>query len=133
MGYLHHGGYLFVVDRPNDMILPGREPAYSNEVENARYRHGDLQEVAVLGIPDERWGEAVTAVVNLRPGSTVTGDELREHTRELIAGYKVPRTVHIIDQPLPKSGAGKHQTSPQRGELATRPRPALGDSAEDPA
>src|SRR3546814_6878073 len=90
MGYVDNGGYLSVVDRLKDMIITGGENVYSTEVENALYRHGDVQEVAVLGIPDERWGEAVTAVVNLRPGSTVTVDELREHTRELIAGSKVP-------------------------------------------
>src|SRR3546814_18999178 len=93
MGYVDNGGYLFVVDRLKDMIITGGENVYSTEVENALYRHGDVQEVAVLGIPDERWGEAVTAVVNLRPGSTVPGDELREHTRDLLAGYKVQRTV----------------------------------------
>src|SRR3546814_15787418 len=78
MGYVDNGGYLFVVDRLKDMIITGGENVYSTEVENALYRHGDVQEVAVLGITDDRWGESVTAVVNLRPGRPVTGAPLRD-------------------------------------------------------
>ncbi|WP_068402122.1 long-chain-fatty-acid--CoA ligase [Kribbia dieselivorans] len=107
MGYVDEGGYVFVVDRLKDMIISGGENVYSTEVENALYRHADVQEVAVFGVPDEQWGEAVHAAVTLRPGSVASAQELRDHTRELIAGYKVPRVVHLIDQPLPKSGAGK--------------------------
>lgn len=107
MAYVDDGGYLYVVDRLKDMIITGGENVYSTEVENALHRHPDVQEVAVVGVPDPQWGEAVLAVVHLRPGSTTTADNLRQHARELIAGYKVPRIVHLVDEPLPKSGAGK--------------------------
>lgn len=107
MGYMDDGGYLYVVDRLKDMIISGGENVYSTEVENALYRHPDVLEVAVFGIPDSQWGEAVHAAVVLRESATTTEDELRSHTRELIAGFKVPRVVHILDGALPKSGAGK--------------------------
>lgn len=106
MGYLDDAGYLYVVDRLKDMIISGGENVYSTEVENAIYRHADVLEVAVFGIPDDQWGEAVHASVVLRPSASTTADELREHTRTLLAGFKVPRVVHIINE-LPKSGAGK--------------------------
>ncbi|WP_038169211.1 long-chain-fatty-acid--CoA ligase [Tomitella biformata] len=107
MGYLDQGGYLFVVDRLKDMIISGGENVYSTEVENALYRHPDVLEVAVFGLLDERWGEAVHAAVCLRESATTTPEELAAHTRELIAGFKVPRVIHILDAALPKSGAGK--------------------------
>ncbi|WP_235739114.1 long-chain-fatty-acid--CoA ligase [Nocardioides alcanivorans] len=119
MGYVDEGGYVFVVDRLKDMIITGGENVYSTEVENALYRHGDVQEVAVVGVPDEQWGEAVHAVVHPRPGSTVTAEDLRNHARELIAGYKVPRVVHIAAEPLPKSGAGKILKRNLREELSS--------------
>ena len=118
MGYQDESGYLFVVDRLKDMIISGGENVYSTEVENALYRHRDVEEVAVFGLPDERWGEAVVAAVRLRPGSTATVEELREHTRGLIAGFKVPRTIYLRDQPLPKSGAGKILKRSLREEFA---------------
>ncbi|MFD6860458.1 long-chain-fatty-acid--CoA ligase [Rhodococcus sp. NPDC060086] len=107
MGYMDEDGYLYVVDRLKDMIISGGENVYSTEVENSLYRHPDVLEVAVFGIPDPRWGEAVHAAVVLRESAKTTEDELRSHTRELIAGFKVPRVVHILDGALPKSGAGK--------------------------
>ncbi|WP_040801022.1 long-chain-fatty-acid--CoA ligase [Nocardia higoensis] len=107
MGYLDQGGYLYVVDRLKDMIISGGENVYSTEVENALYRHPDVLEVAVFGAPDSQWGEAVHAAVVLRGSSTTTAEALRTHTRELIAGFKVPRVVHLLDGALPKSGAGK--------------------------
>ena len=119
MAYVDEDGYVFVVDRLKDMIITGGENVYSTEVENALYRHPDVQEVAVVGIPDPQWGEAVHAVVQLRSATTTTAEDLREHTRELIAGYKVPRTVHIIGEPLPKSGAGKILKRNLRDHYAT--------------
>lgn len=107
MGYQDEAGYLYVVDRLKDMIISGGENVYSTEVENALYRHSDVEEVAVFGLPDEQWGEAVHAAVRLRPGSATTADMLRDHARDAIAGFKVPREIHLVDQPLPKSGAGK--------------------------
>jgi long-chain acyl-CoA synthetase len=100
-------GYLYLVDRLKDMIISGGENVYSVEVESALGEHPAVAEAAVFGVPHERWGEAVHAVVALRPGHAATPDELIEHCRSLIAGYKLPRTIEIRDEPLPKSGAGK--------------------------
>ncbi len=105
LGYLDEAGYLFLVDRAKDMIVSGGENVYSAEVENALYSHPAVVEAAVFGVPDERFGEAVHAVVQTR--SEVTGDELVAHCRLTIAGYKVPRGVELRTDPLPKSGAGK--------------------------
>jgi long-chain acyl-CoA synthetase len=80
---------------------------YSVEVEDALYRHAAIAEAAVFGVPDERWGEAVHAIVVLHPGMAVTADELRAHCRDLIAGYKVPKVIELSADPLPKSGPGK--------------------------
>ena len=105
LGYLDEAGYLFLVDRAKDMIVSGGENVYSAEVENALYSHPAVVEAAVFGVPDERFGEAVHAVVQTR--TEVTGDELVAHCRLTIAGYKVPRGVDLRGEPLPKSGAGK--------------------------
>jgi long-chain acyl-CoA synthetase len=107
LGYLNDRHYLFVVDRAKDMIVSGAENVYSVEVEDALYRHPSVAEVAVFGVPDEKWGEAVHAIVVLHPGTAVSNDELKAHCRELIAGYKVPKTIEITMEPLPKSGPGK--------------------------
>jgi long-chain acyl-CoA synthetase len=100
-------GYLYLVDRLKDMIITGGENVYSVEVETALAEHPAVAEAAVFGVPDPRWGEAVHAVVALRPGRSASDVELIEHCRALIAGYKLPRTIEVRDQPLPKSGAGK--------------------------
>lgn len=104
--YMDDDGYVFIVDRLKDMIVTGGENVYSAEVENALARHPAVASCAVIGLPDERWGERVHAVVVLRQGATVEPDELREHCRGLIAGYKVPRGVDIAGT-LPVSAAGK--------------------------
>src|SRR5262249_59935084 len=105
LGRLDHDGYLYLVDRAKDMIVSGGENVYSTEVEDVLYRHEAVLEAAVFGIPDERWGEAVHAVVV--PRGDVTPDELVAHCRASIAGYKVPKTIELRAEPLPKSGAGK--------------------------
>jgi long-chain acyl-CoA synthetase len=107
LGYLDERSYLFVVDRAKDMIVSGAENVYSVEVEDALYRHPAVAEAAVFGVPDERWGEAVHAIVVPHAGVAVTGEALRAHCRELIAGYKVPKVIEISTEPLPKSGPGK--------------------------
>ena len=106
-GYLDAEGYLFLVDRVKDMIVTGGENVYSIEVENAIASHPAVAQVAVIGIPDDTWGEAVHAVVVPREGATVTGEEITEHARGTIAGYKVPKSVEIRNEPLPLSGAMK--------------------------
>ena len=100
-------GYLYMVDRAKDMIITGGENVYSIEVEAVLSEHRDVLEAAVFGIPDARWGEAVHAVVTVGPGSSVGVEELVAHTRRRIAGFKVPRSIELRAEPLPKSGAGK--------------------------
>lgn len=109
VAYRDAGGYLFVVDRAKDMIISGGENIYTSEVENAVYLHPSVAEAAVFGIPHENFGETVHAEVVLKPGASLTAEELIEHCRAHIAGYKLPRSVAVRtpEEPLPKSGAGK--------------------------
>ncbi|MGE3073377.1 MAG: long-chain-fatty-acid--CoA ligase [Dehalococcoidia bacterium] len=114
-GYMHTGdlatideeNFIFIVDRAKDMIVSGGENVYCAEVENALYEHPDVLEAAVLGIPDERWGEAVLAIVVPKENSNPSEGEMIEHCRGLIAGYKCPKKVVFQKDPLPKSGPGK--------------------------
>ncbi len=105
LGYADEDSYIYLVDRAKDMIVTGGENIYSTEVENALSSHPAVEEVAVFGVPDPRWGEAVYAVVVCR--TDVTPDELIEHCRTRIAGFKVPRHIELRTDPLPKSAAGK--------------------------
>jgi long-chain acyl-CoA synthetase len=105
LGYMDEQAYVYLVDRAKDMIVTGGENVYSTEVEDVLYRHPAVLEAAVFAVPDERWGEAVHAVVVLRAAATEA--ELIEHCRGAIAGYKVPKRLVLRDEPLPKSGAGK--------------------------
>ncbi|MEY2581021.1 MAG: hypothetical protein QOE09_870 [Ilumatobacteraceae bacterium] len=107
LGYLNDRNFLFVVDRAKDMIVSGGENVYSVEVEDALYRHPAVSEAAVFGVPDDRWGEAVHAIVVIEAGIDVATEDLRAHCRALIAGYKVPKVIEISTEPLPKSGPGK--------------------------
>ena len=105
--YMDEEGFVFVVDRLKDMIISGGENVYSAEVENAISTIPGVAEVAVIGVPDERWGERVHAIVVPKQGSALTADAVMEHCRGQIAGYKCPRSVDFRDTPLPLSGAGK--------------------------
>ena len=113
-GWMHTGdggrmdeqGYVFVVDRIKDMIVSGGENVYSAEVENAVAQHPAVAACAVIGVPDDEWGERVHAVVVLQPGAALSLEELRDHTKALIAGYKAPRSLEVVEA-LPLSGAGK--------------------------
>jgi long-chain acyl-CoA synthetase len=100
-------GFVFIVDRLKDMIISGGENVYSAEVENAISLMPEVGEVAVIGVPDERWGERVHAIIVPRQGIALTPEQVLEHCRAQIAGYKCPRSVDFRDQPLPLSGAGK--------------------------
>ena len=106
-GYMDEHGFVYVVDRVKDMIISGGENVYSVEVENAVTQHPAVAQCAIVGIPDERWGEQVHAVVVLRSGAQVSAAELIEFCKARIAGYKCPRSVDIRESPLPLSGAGK--------------------------
>jgi long-chain acyl-CoA synthetase len=107
LGYQDEEGFLFLVDRSKDMIVTGGENVYSAEVEEALYRHPAVAEAAVIAIPHERWGEAVHAVVTVASGTTVSPEELTSHCSTLIAGYKVPKSVDIRVDPLPRTAVGK--------------------------
>jgi long-chain acyl-CoA synthetase len=106
-GYLDEEGFLFISDRMKDMIVTGGENVYSIEVENALYLHPAVESCAVIGIPSEKWGEEVHAVVVLAEGQQVSDEELIRHCHKLIAGYKCPRSISYSEEPLPLSGAGK--------------------------
>jgi acyl-CoA synthetase (AMP-forming)/AMP-acid ligase II len=106
-GYFDDKGYLFIVDRVKDMVVTGGENVFTTEVENAVISHDAIMDVAVIGIPHAEWGEAVHAIVVLHEGHSVTEEELIVHCRELIAGYKLPKSVTFRGEPLPLSGAGK--------------------------
>ena len=106
-GYLDADGYLYLVDRVKDMIVSGAENVYSAEVENAVMFHPDVMQCAVIGVPDDRWGERVHAIVQVREGSLVTGAELLAHCEPLIANYKRPKSFDLRYDPLPLSSVGK--------------------------
>jgi acyl-CoA synthetase (AMP-forming)/AMP-acid ligase II len=106
MARMDDAGYVYIVDRLKDMIITGGENVYSAEVENALASHPAVAAAAVIGVPDDRWGERVHAVIVLRPDTEATEESLREYCRTLIAGYKVPRSVEFVAD-LPMSGAGK--------------------------
>src|SRR5207248_3054067 len=106
-GYVDADGYVYLVDRVKDMIVTGGENVYSAEVENAVASHPAVAQVAVIGIPSEQWGEAVHAIIVLKEGATATEDDIKQHCRELIAGFKVPKSVEFRTEPLPLSGALK--------------------------
>jgi acyl-CoA synthetase (AMP-forming)/AMP-acid ligase II len=105
-GYLDRDGYLYIHDRIKDMIISGGENIYPAEVESAICDHPDVAEVAVVGVPDEKWGEAVKAVVVMKPGRTATSSDIIDFTRERIAGFKTPKSVDFIEA-LPRNASGK--------------------------
>ena len=105
-GYLDDKGYLYIYDRVKDMIVSGGENIYPAEVESALFGHPAVADVAVIGVPDERWGEAVKAVVVKKPDAEVTAGALITWARERIAGYKLPKSVDFVDA-LPRNPTGK--------------------------
>jgi acyl-CoA synthetase (AMP-forming)/AMP-acid ligase II len=106
MGYIDEDGYIYLVDRKGDMIVSGGFNIYPKEVEDVLYIHPAVLEAAVFGVPDEKWGEAVKAVVSLRQGMQATEEEIIEHCRKHLASYKKPKSVDFIKE-LPKSIYGK--------------------------
>jgi long-chain acyl-CoA synthetase len=125
-GWLHTGdaahmdedGLITIVDRLKDMIISGGENIYSTEVESAISLYPGVAQVAVIGVPHERWGETVHAVVVPRADAELDPEAIRTHCRGLIAGYKVPRSVEIRTAPLPLSGSGKVLKPALRQEYA---------------
>ena len=112
-------GFVHLVDRIKDMIVSGGENVYSAEVEQALAQHPDVRACAVIGLPDPKWGERVTAVVVLRPGSDRSADEIVRHCRERIASYKVPKAVYFTDA-LPLTSTGKVLKRAVRDEYRAR-------------
>jgi long-chain acyl-CoA synthetase len=106
VGYLDPDRYLFVVDRIKDMVISGGVNIYTKEIEGVLYQHPSVMEVAIIGLPDEKWGEVVTAIVARKPNTNVTAEELVEHCRAALASYKKPRHVFFVDE-LPKNPSGK--------------------------
>ncbi|MBE1282774.1 MAG: long-chain-fatty-acid--CoA ligase [Rhodobacteraceae bacterium] len=106
-GYMDDDGFIFLMDRLKDMIVSGGENVYTTEVENALSQHPAVATSAVIGIPDEKWGEAVHAIVILKPGEEATEQALKDHCHTLIAGYKCPRSISFREEPFPLSGANK--------------------------
>ncbi len=106
VGYFDEDGFLFIHDRIKDMIVSGGENVYPAEVENAIFSHPDVADVAVIGIPDEKWGESVKAIIIAKEGTNPTSESIIAWARERIAGYKCPKTVDTITE-MPRNPSGK--------------------------
>lgn len=106
-GYMDDEGFLYIADRLKDMIVSGGENVYSAEVENALNSHEAVAECAVVGVPDEKWGERVHAIVRFNEGASASPEELIAHCRLTIAGYKCPRSIESRLEPFPLSAQGK--------------------------
>jgi fatty-acyl-CoA synthase len=107
-GYLDADGYLTISDRKKDVIITGGENVSSIEVEDALYSAAGVAECAVIGVPDEKWGETIKAIVVRKPGSSVTAEGLIAHCKSLAAGYKAPTSVDFVDE-IPRTATGKVQ------------------------
>ncbi len=107
VGFLDEDGFLCLADRAKDMIIRGGENIYPAELESALIEHEAIKEVAVIGLPHERLGEEVAAVVHLHPGATLSEEELAEFARAHLAAYKVPTRVFFSEQPLPRNATNK--------------------------
>lgn len=110
MGIMDEEGYVTIVDRKSDMIISGGANIYPAEIEEVMIRNGKIAEVAVIGVPDEKWGESVKALVRLQPGQEATPEEIIEWCRGKMAGYRVPRSVEFVAD-FPRTAAGKVQKS----------------------
>src|SRR5687767_14638284 len=107
IGRIDEEGFVYVEDRAKDMVLRAGENVYCAEVEAAIYEHPAVYEAAVFGVPHERLGEEVAATVYVRPGHTLSVEELQAHVKERLAPFKVPSIVKLLDAPLPRNAAGK--------------------------
>jgi long-chain acyl-CoA synthetase len=133
-GWVHTGdmarfdadGYLYIVDRKKDMVLSGGFNIYTKEVEQALLEHPAVQDAAVVGVPDEIFGEAVVAFIETQPGQTITKADLAEHTKSRIASYKKPKHVFFVDS-LPRNPLGKILKNELRERALARVK------AEEPA
>ena len=110
-------GFLYIRDRIKDLVITGGENVYPAEVENAVLAHPGVADVAVIGVPDEKWGEIVLAAIVLREGQTVEDDEIRSTVRARLAGFKVPKRIERVEA-LPRNGAGKVTKEVLRAQFA---------------
>ena len=106
VGSMDADGLMYLMDRKKDMIVSGGENIYTSEVEAALYQHAGIQECAVVGVPDEKYGEALFAVIVPAEGTTLTETDVIDHCRERIGGYKIPRQMDFVTE-MPKSAMGK--------------------------
>ena len=120
IGYLDATGYLYIVDRAKDMVITGGFNVYSAEVEQALMAHDDVRDCAVIGLPDDKWGERVCAVVQLQPGAAVDGEELMAFVKKRLGSVKAPKQVEIWPD-LPRSTVGKVLKTEIRSVLANGP------------
>jgi long-chain acyl-CoA synthetase len=119
IGRLDADGFLYLVDRAKDMIIRAGENVYCVEVEHVLFEHPDVLDAAVVGVPHRELGEEVKAVVQLRPGSTATPDDIREFAAKHLADFKVPAYVELRDEPLPRNPAGKVLKAQLRGDATS--------------
>ena len=110
-------GFVYLVDRAKDMVIRGGENVYCSEVETAIYHHEAIAEAAVFGVPDERLGEEVAAVLVLRPDAELTADELRSFLSTSLAKHKIPAHIWFRDEPIPRNANGKFLKRELRKEL----------------
>ncbi len=112
-------GYLYITDRKKDLIIKGGENISPREIEEVIYLHPSIAEAAVVGVPDIEFGEEICAVVQLRPGAKVTGDEIKEHAARYLGKFKIP--LHVVFQDsLPRTSTGKVNKRMIRQLLAER-------------
>ena len=122
MGYVDEDGFFFIVDRKKELIIRGGFNVYPREVEEVLYAHPAVAAAAVIGVPDERLGEEVKAIVQLKPGQTATPAELIAYCKDRVAAYKYPRTLEFVDQ-LPIGPTGKILKRELKARLETPSRP----------
>jgi fatty-acyl-CoA synthase len=104
--YMDDEGFIYIQDRIKDMVVSGGENIYPSEVESTLFEHEAVADAAVIGVPSERWGEELLAFLQLKPGASVTADEIVDFCRDRLAGYKIPRRIEVIDE-IPRNASGK--------------------------
>jgi long-chain acyl-CoA synthetase len=119
IGVFDENGYLYIVDRVKDVIITGGENVYPREVEEVLYQRPEVQECAVIGLPDKEWGERVTAYIIPQPGKTIDKDELKSFLKTRLAPFKVPKEFHVVSE-LPKSPAGKILKRELRAQILSK-------------
>ncbi|EAQ99423.1 class I adenylate-forming enzyme family protein [Congregibacter litoralis] len=120
IAYIDEDGFIYLVDRAKDMVLRGGENVYCAEVENALFSHDAVAECVVFAVPDERLGEEVGAAIYPRPGETLDAGALREHCKAVVAPFKVPRYIWLLDEPLPRNANGKFVKRALQDSLALK-------------